>query len=113
MVEHGVSGVAVVDDAGVLQGNISVSDLRGLAAADLGSLLLPVGRFLKVPRPKPISHQTDAAPYLREPRALDYNQERVKQEAPVMCSTETTFETAIHRLAHHRVHRLWCTVRDV
>jgi CBS domain-containing protein len=82
MVEHGVSGVAVVDDAGVLQGNISVSDLRGLAAADLGSVLLPVGGFLK---------------------------ERVKQETPVMCSTETTFETAIHRLAHHRVHRLWCT----
>jgi 5'-AMP-activated protein kinase regulatory gamma subunit len=82
MLEHKVSGVAVVDDAGVLAGNISVSDLRGMAAADLGSLLLPVSRFLK---------------------------ERVKQEVPVMCSARTTFGTAVHRLVQHRLHRLWCT----
>ncbi|ELR13996.1 CBS domain containing protein [Acanthamoeba castellanii str. Neff] len=82
MLDHKVSGVAVVDDAGVLEGNISVSDLRGLAATDLGSLLLPVSRFLK---------------------------ERVKQEVPVMCSAKTTFGTVLHRLVHHGLHRLWCT----
>jgi hypothetical protein len=60
-----------------------VSDLRGLAATDLGSLLLPVSRFLK---------------------------ERVKQEVPVMCSAKTTFGTVLHRLVHHGLHRLWCTV---
>ncbi len=86
MLDHKVSGVAVVDDAGVLEGNISVSDLRGLEATDLGSLLLPVSRFLK---------------------------ERVKQEVPVMCSAKTTFGTVLHRLVHHSLHRLWCTVSPI
>lgn len=48
MLENKVSAVAAVDDNGAIQGNISVSDLRGLAASDLGSLILPVNLFLQV-----------------------------------------------------------------
>lgn len=50
MLEKKVSAIAVIDEKGQLEGNISVSDLRGLAASDLGSLLTPVKHFLKVYR---------------------------------------------------------------
>ena len=46
MAAKGVTGVAVVDAAGRLLGNLSASDARGLTADRLPALALPVAEFL-------------------------------------------------------------------
>jgi len=84
MAENHVSAIAVVDDDGIIQGNMSVSDLRGLAASDLGTLLMPVQEFLK---------------------------EKIKQGPPAVCSSDHTLGTVVKKLLDNHFHRLWCTVR--
>jgi hypothetical protein len=46
MREHDISGIAVVDEAGRLLGNFSMSELRTIRVEHFGALALPVAEFL-------------------------------------------------------------------
>jgi CBS-domain-containing membrane protein len=46
MQEHDISGIAVVDKAGRLLGNFSMSELRTIRVEHFGALALPVAEFL-------------------------------------------------------------------
>eukprot|EP00854_Cymbomonas_tetramitiformis_P009759 gene9759-11563_t len=46
MAEDNISGMAIVDADGVLEANISISDLRGLTPVTFGCLAFPVMEFL-------------------------------------------------------------------
>ncbi len=80
MLSRDVSSVAVVDATGELIGNLSASDLRGIAGGALSDLALPVGEFLR---------------------------RDVRQQTLVTCTAESAFRTAVHRMAQARVHRVY------
>lgn len=80
MVSRDVSSVAVVDDAGHLVGNLSASDLRGIAGGALNHLALPVGEFLA---------------------------RRRERHGLVTCAPESTFAAIVRRMAAQRVHRVY------
>ena len=88
MASQGVSSVAVIDDdasGGALCGNLSGSDLRGLAGGDMHELAQPVGAFLA--GSLPLRGQP--------PREL------------VTAAPESTLRTVVHRMAACRVHRVY------
>eukprot|EP00301_Raphidiophrys_heterophryoidea_P000091 c1004_g1_i1.p1 GENE.c1004_g1_i1~~c1004_g1_i1.p1 ORF type:complete len:338 (+),score=103.16 c1004_g1_i1:203-1216(+) len=75
------NAAAVVDENGQLVENLSVSDLRGVLASNIGELLaLPVPRFLETRRGK---------------------------RTPIVCSPQTPLKQVVRTLASSRVHRLW------
>jgi len=84
MLKSAVSGVAIIDDEGLLVANISVSDLRGFSGAISSDLFLPVLGYLKKNVP---TFKT------RFP--------------PATVTLEDTFETLVMKLAVMRLHRLW------
>eukprot|EP00004_Rigifila_ramosa_P018790 TRINITY_DN4714_c0_g1_i2.p4 TRINITY_DN4714_c0_g1~~TRINITY_DN4714_c0_g1_i2.p4 ORF type:complete len:205 (-),score=47.96 TRINITY_DN4714_c0_g1_i2:49-663(-) len=86
MDKHRVSGVGVIDHEGVLVSAISSSDLRGITAADLSKLLLPVERFLA-----------------RTPGNAAFHQ----MQPPITCTADETLATIVKRLAHHKAHRIF------
>ena len=83
MQSQGVSSVAVVDDAagGALCGNLSGSDLRGIAGGDMHELAQPVEAFLG-------------------------NRKRAPSEL-VTATPESALRTVVHRMAACRVHRVY------
>eukprot|EP00824_Muranothrix_gubernata_P002636 TRINITY_DN13200_c0_g1_i1.p1 TRINITY_DN13200_c0_g1~~TRINITY_DN13200_c0_g1_i1.p1 ORF type:complete len:398 (-),score=47.47 TRINITY_DN13200_c0_g1_i1:48-1154(-) len=83
---HGnhVGAVAVVDEDAKMIANISASDIKGLNQRRFQSLLLPVVEFL----------------------TLSGNG-RKKPKCPVTCRKTDTFETALLKMAHYAVHRVW------
>jgi CBS domain-containing protein len=82
MTSRGVSSVAVVDDSGCLWGNLSASDLRGIAGSDLQLLARPVEEFLSMSIPR-------------------------RGGALVTVTADSTLRTAVCRLAASHVHRVY------
>jgi CBS domain-containing protein len=83
MRSQGVSSVAVVDDAsgGALCGNLSGSDVRGIAGGDMHELALPVETFLRSRKGGP--------------------------SELVTATRDSALRTVVHRMAAGRVHRVY------
>lgn len=88
MHENKISALAVVDDHGLLIGNLSASDLKGAVTTDedegadpLGSLLLPVLSFLR--------------------------QGGMSCFPVATCTKKNTFNMVLVNVVSSRVHRLW------
>jgi len=88
MVKENISGIAVVNDAGVLRGALSVRDLKAVApdAALFWRLYQPTGTFLsKLNR--------------------EYGEERPTR--PQYCSPDDTLEAALKVLVYNKIHRVF------
>jgi len=99
--EKKVSGVAIVDDQGVLVGNVSASDLRTMHRGHFPRLLWNVMDFLRSEH----AHATAAGDV-------------------IAVGEDATFEDALKRLVHNKIHRIYivdkqkhpvgvCTLTDV
>jgi len=75
------TAVALVDDDGVLTGNFSASDLRGLFREQLPSFLLPVKDFLRKHSPTSLR--------------------------PVVATNETPLSEVLRLMVSNHVHHLW------
>eukprot|EP01124_Arcella_intermedia_P024618 TRINITY_DN4193_c0_g1_i2.p1 TRINITY_DN4193_c0_g1~~TRINITY_DN4193_c0_g1_i2.p1 ORF type:complete len:252 (-),score=41.89 TRINITY_DN4193_c0_g1_i2:29-784(-) len=84
-----VYGIAILDRLNNLVANFSMSDLRSFGRPPKGfdSLLLPIKDFLAPTRPgvRPI---------------------------PITCSPHSSYRSVIHKMAFHRIHRIWVTEVD-
>jgi len=78
---NAVSAVGIVNSAGTLLANLSVSDLRGLNSSNFDRLSMPVMDYLR-----------------------QYTETLFP---PLTCTLSTTFETVILKLAATGAHRLW------
>jgi len=77
MTEHGVSGVAVLDENDELVGTLSSSELRGMNSVTLvNSLWLPASQLLKL-------------------------------GPQVTCTVKDTLWSVVEKLVEHKIHRLW------
>jgi len=82
MSDYGVTAVAVVDEFGVLVGNLSASDLKGITADTINSIFLPVTKFLNlISEEKPIN--------------------------PVVCSSDDNLADILPKIIKQQVHRVW------
>lgn len=81
MYYHKVNAIAVVDSKGVLEGNLSASDLRGITGDALPLLQLPVMEFLKKAKSKP--------------------------KELITCDVNHRFKEVMTRVMLHKVHRAW------
>jgi len=87
MIEKGVSGLAVVDDANRIVGVISGSDLKGSLEFNIFSdLYLPVGVYLeKSTSAFPSNHSVN----------------------PIVCTLDNTLKDVVLTLAKDQVHRVF------
>jgi len=88
MVVNDRSSVGIVDDQGVLVGNLSLSDLRGLSKASFGLLADPVGDYLR-------SRSATGAvrPLIKVPEG-------------------TSVQDVIKMMVEEKVHRVWIVDAD-
>jgi CBS domain-containing protein len=98
MVEQNVSGLAIVNDEGVLQGSISIRDLRGLGIGGerFSRLFLPVKQYKNLvikefPKQAPETH---------------YAPDDVPKTALYVNLTDT-FQTVIEKMNDGNIHRLF------
>lgn len=114
MHRHALSGLGVTDAAtGVLVGNLSMSDLRGITAMRFDTLALPVGAFLirRAGRgldwghdPTPIDECAAAA------AAPETWSPELQRRALVAVPRDTPLRDVLHLLVRHSKHRAY--VRD-
>jgi len=79
IVDNQINGVGVVNEKGVLVGNISVSDLKYLVDSQLENINLPTGEFLC----------------------------KVERRQLVACAPNATFGEVIRKLAQEQVYRMY------
>jgi CBS-domain-containing membrane protein len=80
--KHKVEAIAVTDEAGVLVGALSASDLRGLGAGLFAAFQQPVREFIK------------------------------GQPPPETCAPDASLKDLVAQLAATRSHRAWLVTRD-
>ncbi|KFM27439.1 hypothetical protein F751_1216 [Auxenochlorella protothecoides] len=109
MHRHALSGLGVTDPGtGVLVGNLSMSDLRGITAARFDTLALPVGAFLLRRAGRGVDWGRDAgAPPTGEP--AEWSPE-LQRRALVAVPRDTPLREVLHLLVRHSKHRAY--VRD-
>lgn len=97
------SALGVVDPAsGVLIGNLSVSDIRGLDAADFPLLLLPVGEFILV------RHKLATAPADVKAAPARANWAEALKALPVVTvGLATSFKDVLQALVSKHLHRVY------
>jgi CBS domain-containing protein len=83
MKQYRISAVGVVDQSGVLIGNLSISNLRGLSKENFSCLLLPVMEYLRLQA----GEQAKILPY--------------------SVKSTNTFGDVVRILAEHKLHRVW------
>ena len=132
MEERDISAVAVVNAAGEIIGNFSISELRNIMSEHFGSLALPVGEFLA------LEHGTEYAGYAANHRASvdgplgespkpsesgfkfarDPEMRGKSKSAPghevgqrlITCEQGTTLRAIMEKIVRHRLHRVYvCT----
>jgi CBS domain-containing protein len=88
-----VHGVPVVDDAGHLETILSISDLRGVLAAQLPSIrLIPVRDFLRQKEPRLGLHEP--------------------LPKPLTCTSDNRLGEVAQAMIRHRFHRIWIINSD-
>ena len=86
MIYNKVSAVAIVDAEDKLVANLSLRDLRGLNRTNLGSLLQPVGTYL---------------------RKAQLSRDGQSPSELVTCGKHSLFGDVLHSMAKNRLHRVW------
>jgi CBS domain-containing protein len=106
------SSMGVTDPhTGVLIGNLSVSDLRGLAIEDFPLLLLSVGEYIAVRRG--LFSKADALAGKRAEAATSGKWAELLTAAPVVTVTpSSTFENVLELLAVKGLHRVYVVNAD-
>jgi len=94
-----LSCVGIVDENGMLIGNLSNSDLRGLEADRFSHLSLPVTEFLKI------------AKALSRPFATVLNS-RLNALRALALPTGSTFKELLKLVEENRVHRAYVVDKD-
>ncbi|KAF8072382.1 CBSCBS2 [Scenedesmus sp. PABB004] len=108
------SSVGVVDPAGgKLLGNLSVSDLRGLAVEDFPLLLLTVGEYIAARRGLPALSKADALAGKRAEAATSGDWASLLAGAPAVSVTgASTLEAVLEALAVRGLHRVYVVDGD-
>jgi CBS domain-containing protein len=98
MVQHNVSGLAVVDEEGILKGSLSIRDLRGVGMSGerFSRLFMPVKSYKELvlkefPKQAPETH---------------YNPDEVPRE-PLCVTTSDTLEEVIKKMNDGNIHRIF------
>lgn len=99
MIEQKVSSVGVINAKGVLVGNLSASDLKGMGWSDMKLLSLPVARFLMIEGFK--KHEDEFT-------TLQKAQRQRQKKLPVYsCKSTDTLYDVLQQIIAHRVHRVY------
>lgn len=111
MHRHALSGLGVTDPgSGVLVGNLSMSDLRGITAARFDTLALPVGAFLIRRAGRGPDWGNDPAPADDAAAAPETWSPELQRRALVAVPRDTPLRDVLSLLVRHSKHRAY--VRD-
>jgi len=96
-----ISGVAVIDDDGVIVGNISASDLKaiGYDGTLIARLFYPVSEFLRLIHPNKSGESSS--------NSSDTQAEAARYAPPVVVLTTATFGAVLGTLVNTRIHRVY------